>query len=139
MTIKKSAADEILENMVGGLEKFAAMSYGAFKKEVDAARTSGDCKKLSQLQSKSGNVRHWDPLAVERYVMDARRAAKCADDGQSADDKEANDNAELDQAAVDQAIDNLISAADLLDASGFEKHAEFVDRLLKTFAKKKSI
>jgi hypothetical protein len=45
------------------------------------------------------------------------------------------DDAELDHLAINQAIDHLISGADLLDASGLEIYASFVDTLLEKLEK----
>lgn len=48
-----------------------------------------------------------------------------------------SDDAVLDQEAIDQAIDHLISAADLLDKENLEKFADNVDNIIHLIATKK--
>jgi len=125
MTIRKFAADEILENMAKDM---------GFKSEASVAEefksALKDAKTESAVDAAWNNYKSKLRREVAQQDWEAMYNAK---KGQIKKEKSVNtaDDAELDHLAINQAIDHLISAADLLDASGFEKHAAFVDRLLK--------
>ena len=126
MTIHKLAADEILENMANDM---------GFKAEASVTEEFKSALKNAKTEAAVDAAWNDHRGKLKREMTQQDWASMCnSRKGQIKKLKDVNnaDDEELDQIAINQAIDHLISAADVLDASGFKTHASFVDRLLKT-------
>ncbi len=129
MTILKSAADEILETMAKEMGiKVNASDVDDFKRDLANAKTEAEVDaaydKHRYALKRSMSPQDW-PMLVNMRKNQIKKSQK-ADD-------------ELDQSAIDQAIDHLISAADAFDKGGLESAAGLVDKMLEKIAKNKTM
>lgn len=123
MVLLKSATDEIFNKMAEklGIKIEAGEAAENFKRELENTKTKDDVDKLMVKYKRSLRM---DPSQEDWEALANKRKSQLPDTQYV-----------LDQPTINQAIDHLISAADLFDNSGLKITANVIDKIIKNFAK----
>ena len=120
------SSDEVIQKMASilGIKKDASMiiDISEFKKNVDLAKENKNCKDLVRLKGQSSKCGA-DADKAYYYANMAMNAVKC----QSADD-----------GVVSDALDKLAKVADFFDKNGFEKFANYIDKIIIKIAEEEN-